>query len=104
MSQQRVVANWKHLLSFLGITGVWRVRYKCSAYSIPTGKQETIFEEREDFFFFFLSSYMYLFPFLSVVKQFSMQNIVSSLSPLAPAQQADNFLLGKREWLFRTGY
>lgn len=49
------------------------------------------------FFFFFLSSYMYLFPFLSVVKQFSMQNIVSSLSPLAPAQQADNFLLGKRE-------
>jgi len=99
MSQQCVDGNWKHLLSFLGITGVWRVRYKCSAYSIPTGKQETIFEEREDFFFF-LSSYMYLFPFLSVVKQFSMQNIVSSLSPLAPAQQADNFLLGKKRMTF----
>lgn len=51
-------------------------------------------------FFFFLSSYMYLFPFLSVVKQFSMQNIVSSLSPLAPAQQADNFLLGKKRMTF----
>lgn len=97
MSQQCVVGNWKHLLSFLGITAVWRVRYKCSAYSIPTGKQETNFEER---IFFFLSSYMYLFPFLSVVKQFSMQNIVSSLSPLAPAQQADNFLLGKKRMTF----
>lgn len=43
---------------------------------------------------------MYLFPFLSVVKQFSMQNIVSSLSPLAPAQQADNFLLGKKRMTF----
>lgn len=51
MSQQCVVGNSKHLLSFLGITGVWRVRYKCSAYSIPTGKQETIFEERIFFFF-----------------------------------------------------